>query len=516
MARIAAFVTEHGRLAWGAAVAFVLATAVLAGWLVREARHGDRLEALSIEAERRGIDIMSQTLNGNVMGSIALLGLVEDEIKRDALGAAAANSPRMLALLESVARAHGAEGVFVVGRDGMVHSSWDSSGRPSTGLDVKFRPYWRMAMQGRENVYAAVSLARGDRALYFAAPVFRGAAKEGAAIGAVVARTNLDRVDALLRGKADMALLLSPQGVVFASSRPDWVGMLAGTPTPSRLAAIRDLKQFGAMFENREPTPLPVTVEEGFGAWQGQRLAVAGAAVDWNDQSGPWRLVLMEDLGRTVPVREPAWGAVAAGCTMTLIGLLALNLLRGHHAQTVATRRIAAFAHEQEASAKRKSDLADASLRFQRAGSAADLAQAFLAECHRLLGALQGVVYAFEAEGAADMRLLAGFACSPGLPETLAPGEGLLGQVVADRRAQVLDVAGDGRWLVRSGLGDARPAAVIVAPLLLEQATLGVAAVAVLAPLGAEAAQQFEEMSALLALNLEIQRRHARAPEAVP
>ena len=51
-----------------------------------------------------------------------------------------------------------------------------------------------------------------------------------------MARTGLQKVDELLRGKADIALLLSPQGVVFASSRKEWIGHLSGTPTPERLS----------------------------------------------------------------------------------------------------------------------------------------------------------------------------------------------------------------------------------------------------------------------------------------
>ncbi|CAA7627444.1 hypothetical protein MTBSS4_850002 [Magnetospirillum sp. SS-4] len=65
------------------------------------------------------------------------------------------NAPGILSKLEGVARAYDAQGLFVVGQDGIIRSSWDSSGKPSTGLNVKFRPYYQMAMQRRENVYAA-------------------------------------------------------------------------------------------------------------------------------------------------------------------------------------------------------------------------------------------------------------------------------------------------------------------------------------------------------------------------
>ena len=144
-------------------------------------------------------------------------------------------SQKLLGAFESVGRSYDAQGVFLVPRDGVITLSWDSAGKPSTGLNVKFRPYYQMALKGKNNVYAAVSLARGDRALYFSAPVFLGTTNGSESVGAVVARTGLQKVDELLRGKADIALLLSPQGVVFASSRKEWIGHLSGTPTPERL-----------------------------------------------------------------------------------------------------------------------------------------------------------------------------------------------------------------------------------------------------------------------------------------
>ena len=86
----------------------------------------------------------------------------------------------------------------MVGKDGFVKSSWDDSGKPSTGIDVRFRPYYQQAMAGRNNIYAAVSLARGDHALYFAAPVYAAMARSGDPVGVVVARTDMEKLERLL------------------------------------------------------------------------------------------------------------------------------------------------------------------------------------------------------------------------------------------------------------------------------------------------------------------------------
>jgi hypothetical protein len=69
MKRIAAFVVEHARLAWFLALLAILGAGLLAGQLAGQVKESERLSLLTTEAERRGIEIMSQTLNGNLMGS---------------------------------------------------------------------------------------------------------------------------------------------------------------------------------------------------------------------------------------------------------------------------------------------------------------------------------------------------------------------------------------------------------------------------------------------------------------
>lgn len=507
MKRIAAFVVEHARMAWSLAVLAAVGAGLLAGQLAGQVKESERLSVLTTEAERRGIEIMSQTLNGNMMGAVTLLGLIDENIKREARGEIKPNGPQMAAMLESVGRSLDADGVFIVDANGIAQSSWDNSGRPSTGLNLKFRPYFQMAQQGLNNVYAAVSIARGDRSLYFAAPIYADSGNGSDSIGAVVARTGLVKLDNLLKGKADIAVLLSPQGVVFASSRPEWIGHLDGAPTPERLKAIRELKQFGNMFEGKTPALLPVATTNGLQTLDGRRHAVASANVQWNDPFGDWRLVLLEDLTRTVSPARLAWAGIATGGGTLLIGLLLLGMLRSHHAQAEATRQIEAFARAQEASATRKTRLAGISLRLQQTHSVAELGQVFLAEAHALLGALQGSVYFIADDAARTMRLAASYGCATAPAAELATGEGLLGQCAIERRGRVVATPADDCWTIRSGLGDARPAALMLAPLLLNENLLGAVEIATLVAPDDDARAQFDEIVGFLALNIEILRR---------
>lgn len=510
-----ALLIRNRSLGWLAALFVAVLSGVTAGFLAVSARHDEHLSRLVIDAERRSVEIMSQTLNGNVMGALSLLGAVAQDIKFDARGEVPPNLPRIAGLLEDVGRSHDAQGVFVVGGDGIVHSSWDSSGRPSTGLNVTFRPYYKMAMTGRDNVYAAVSLARGDRALYFTAPVLASVQRSSAPIGAVVARTDLERVDSLLRNHSGVALLLSPQGVVFASNRPEWVGHLAGEATFERLTAIRALKQFGAMFDKSDPPVLPFSIAPGIVRIGGRSHALAAADVQWNDPYGSWKVVLAEDLTVSKAAGDGLWtGSAVAAAMLVIVGLL-LKLIRGQHAQLMASRRIEQYAREQAEAAELKNRRAEAAMKFQRARGVSDLARVFLAEAHDILGALQGAVYVYESNGAPAMILAASYAAPAGLPGEMVAGAGLLGQCVVDRCGRVLAGEEMDEWSIRSGLGNTRPSGVLMEPLMLDDMPLGAVEIAVLHRPTTADVQQFRELAALLALNLEIQRRQSSAAPVV-
>lgn len=514
MNRISEFVVEKSLVSRIVAGVIALTVALTVGKAAHGWREAERLSLLETAAKRSGIEMMAQTLDGGIMGALVLLGLADKDIKRDVRREGLPNEPAIAEKLQILGRAVGAQGVFVVGEDGVVHSSWDSTGKPSTGVDVHFRPYFKMAIQGKESVYAAVSLARGDRALYFSAPVLLGDMRGGEAQGAVVARTELGAVDALLKEHSDIALLLSPQGVVFASSRPDWVGFLAGQATPQRLKAIRELKQFGNMFESREPSVLPVAINDGIRPFEGNRFAVASARVQWNDPSGDWQLVLMEDLSSSVAWANSAWIGGAAGLAALLVLLLVLNILRNQHARSIAAIRLEAYAKAQAASAEQKSRLAAAGIRFQQASTVAELARSFLSEAHDQLDALQGVIYVLEPGSEDILRQAASYACVSDLPPVLALGQGMLGECALERKLRVIEAPEGAGWEIRSGLGCRQPGALVLVPVILQEVLLGVLELAFFHPPGKQQLDLLKELANLFALNLEIQRRYHLTPDA--
>ncbi len=160
--------------------------------------------------------------------------MVDQPIKQVARGAIPLDNPAVMASLQAIGQTYDANGAYIVNPDGIIKSSWDTVGIDLTGVDVKFRPYFQIAMQGQRNIYAAVGTTTGMRSLYFAAPLYGEVSANAPIIGAVVARLGLERVDSVLRAWSGPALLLSPQ--IFFRQHPRRVDRLSGRALHPRTA----------------------------------------------------------------------------------------------------------------------------------------------------------------------------------------------------------------------------------------------------------------------------------------
>jgi C4-dicarboxylate-specific signal transduction histidine kinase len=498
------------RIVWMLVMIISIAAGAAAWILARDVREDARAALLKNEARRLGIELMSQTVNGSLIGAAAFLGLTDEDVKRDARGEVAPNGAAVTRLLRIIANNPNADGAFVVGQDGFIKSSF-GTGKSSTGADVRFRPYYKAAREGKASVYAAVGTTTGLRTLYFAAPAYQGDTAESATIGAVIARGGMAPIDRLLKGRSEIALLLSPQGVVFAGNRDEWIGALDTRPSPERLKEIRALKQFGTMFDSKEPAILPISPTAERAVVGAGRFAIAREAVQWNDPLGDWQLVLMEDLTTTVAASQNhIIGIVVA---LTVLGLLVAFTLttRSRQEQRAAAGQLAAFAERQQRAVANKSKLAAAAIKLQQAHEAGDIAQTFLVQAHQVLRAFQGVVYVMADGDSQRMTLAASYACADAPHAELLAGEGLLGECALAGEAQVIETPPGGIWSIQSGLGHTRPAALMMAPVAVQGVLLGVVELAVLDVPDEETRQMFGEMVELLALNLKLASRQPSA-----
>ena len=130
--RVATFFATHLRLAWVAALGMSVGLGALVWTVDANWRQQQRLSLLQTEAQRSSIEISSSTLNGNLMGSITLLGLIDGDIKQDATNGLLSVNSNIPAKLAAVGSSFEADGVFVVGGDGIVKTSWERANAPST------------------------------------------------------------------------------------------------------------------------------------------------------------------------------------------------------------------------------------------------------------------------------------------------------------------------------------------------------------------------------------------------
>lgn len=486
----------------------VLLIATLAGtsatWLERQQRQEQQLSRLQTQATRSAAELSSQTLNGSIMGALKFLGLQDKEIKTEAQGNGGETQANTISKLRILGESTGSEGTFVVAHTGLIGSAWDRNGKVSTGFNVAYRPYFKTAMQGQENVYAAVSQVRGERMLYFAAPILQST---GEAIGAVVARTATTQIDELIRDKSDISLLISPQGVVFASNRTEWVGMLALPPTPERIRAIREIKQFGDMFNHALPQQLPFTTGIGTQSIAGKPHAVATAPVKWFDPLGNWSLLLLEDLDRTVPEAETTQTGIVTGTLFALLGSLLLRILASRHAQNQSNQQLRQYAEQQAANSEAKSRLGKVGVRLQQAKNLTELAGCFLDECYQLLGSPRSALYVAD-ETTQSLELIGSFGCFTPPASRIAIGENLVGECA--RQGEMLRIAtpADRGWQIRSGLGDCQPQMLLITPILFHGKLSGVLELALPHSIAHAEETTCDELLQMLAVGIEVLQRN--------
>jgi PAS domain S-box-containing protein len=284
----------------------------LCGWIASEfyriAAEFDYDRLLANRVQREAMILESSTLTGKGMGAVAFAGQLNDMVRaasREHDVAKARQGRIAQQALGVLAGSVGAHNAFIVNADGIIIDNWDSQGTSTVGLDVGHRPYFLSGIKGIQNVYGAVSISTGERMFYVAAPVFSRPGQEGPISGVVVARFRAEILDELVGHWANISgLVISPHGVVFASSRPEWLMGLAGPADPARLAEIAALKQFGKHFvEPGSVSVLPFDIHAARVEIHGRPHAAARASFKWNDPAGDWTLVLLGDLAPVVSVR---------------------------------------------------------------------------------------------------------------------------------------------------------------------------------------------------------------------
>ncbi|MFN7152778.1 MAG: PAS domain S-box protein [Acidovorax sp.] len=324
------------------ALLLVAAFALLGALLVVQGavqwRASDRAVERSRLLQQTADALVSQTTGGGMLGAVSLLGLSEPLLKDMAKGHLAPDDAEALSRLAVARGRFLVNGVYVMSADGTVVAH-ETAGDRSTGINLAFRPYFQQAINGANSVYAAIGSNTHERGLYYAAPLYESDSPSSNIIGVVMFRVGVEPFDGLLKRSGLTTVLLSPQGVTFASTRPEWLFAVAPPLTQARIDAIRASRQFGNHFENGVASALPFAPDADQVMLNGVDYAVERHGIDWNDPGGQWQLVVLDDISALMTPTQRLQVGGGAFVLLSLMGLLMLDLLRSRARVAAAMER---------------------------------------------------------------------------------------------------------------------------------------------------------------------------------
>nr|WP_315244241.1 response regulator [uncultured Albidiferax sp.] len=338
------------RRADGMAVAVALAlAAVVAGaqlhWNSTRADAG-----LQAVANNLADKIHQASTQSSTMATATLMAAVSFDVKQVLIGNISGDYGQVYTDFSTLLLAPGTQDVFVLNAKGTVLSELNLDGAsPLLGSEQGGQAYFRQALQGQPVLYPTTDASGQQRRLVFAAPVRTRAEPRHLASGVYVVQTSADILDMVLAQHAAPALVVSPQGVVFASNQPDWRMQTLPGVSPSPMPQGTAEGQFGKAVL----APLPFSLAGNSLHWPGHRTTVARRTLDWDSRGGPWQLLLLED--------RSLWaGLLAPGLAG---GAVLLCVLLGYYAvsrRSLARRHLAQQRRQSDAELRQLSDVVQA------------------------------------------------------------------------------------------------------------------------------------------------------------
>lgn len=454
-----------------------------------------------------------ETVRAKGIGVASILGLNEPLLKEAALGKHRLDAPEVLERLAVARKYFNYEGMYIVDKQGVMVAN-DTDGKKSTGKSIAFRPYFQQAIQGRESVYVAVGTNSDSRGIYYAVPLYAGADRNSDIIGVVAIKTSAEFLDGLLKQFGDDSMLISPQGVVYASTRPEWLWGTIPPVSEKLLQEIRGLKQFGMRFENSSPSVLPFNPYDQDVWLNKKRFAAERVTLDLNDPQGNWSLVRLKRADAWFPLKTQFQ---VLGSVLLMALLTGLFLQRQRVFRISANKKLAAETMERKQAeqanleaARRGARLAELSASMREAEDLPELSQRYFAGLAVLIGTRHGLLYIAD-EASATLRLSGGF----GVPherygEKTPYGDGLAGQCAQERKPIQLDNPPSEYLRIVSGTGHARPAHVLIRPLLLNEKLVAVVELSGLEVLQETTLALLQELEPVVASCVEIIERKNR------
>lgn len=220
-------------------------------------------------------------------------------------------------------------------------SNWQNP-KSFIGQNFSYRPYYQQAIKGQPGRFYGLGTTSGERGYYFSYPVFSGPSP----IGVLVVKIVVRNLEIPWKDPSTEFIVTDPDGIIFISSKSDWLLQSIHPLSEEELTRIRDSKRYG----NQEITPLAFKVTQAFG--KGQRVKIASASDSSRIQvnaylqfdrpmpNAGWHLHILKNT-KSVRTEILKNSLLAAGIYMVLV-LLTLYSLQRQRIQRERTR------HDQE------------------------------------------------------------------------------------------------------------------------------------------------------------------------
>ena len=112
---------------------------------------------------------------------------------------------------------------YLMANDGTTLASSNRGSADSfVGQNFSFRPYFRKSSKGASSTYLALGTTSKKRGVYCSYPVFAQAAPE--IVGVAIIKASIEKIEQeLILTDGEIILLTSPDGVIFISTKSEWL-----------------------------------------------------------------------------------------------------------------------------------------------------------------------------------------------------------------------------------------------------------------------------------------------------
>ena len=200
----------------------------------------DRMAATHVEMIEKNLSSFLSENKRPVKTLAGMKGLQAPLLEPDDASLAAAN-----ALLDHFKMTLDADVCYLMDAFGNTIASSNRNDPDSfVGQNFSFRPYFREAIEGTPSTYLALGTTSGKRGAYYSHPVYEKG--RGAPIGIVVIKASIELIEnELAPAFGETILVTDPRGVIFISSRKEWLYRTLQKLSADDVARIESSLQFG-------------------------------------------------------------------------------------------------------------------------------------------------------------------------------------------------------------------------------------------------------------------------------